>query len=83
MHVVDDNADGMGAVGMVLFGHVGVQSLGVDAIEEFRLEPSLDEQHRPLRHLARVVGDGGNRGVRSGQIRHIKGPAVGRDDLAE
>ena len=27
MHVVDDNADGMGAVGMILFGHVGVQSL--------------------------------------------------------
>ncbi len=66
MHVVDDNADGMGAVGMILFGHVGVQSLVSMPSRNSGLNRPLTNSIVPCDTL-RVVGDGGDRGVCSGR----------------
>ena len=57
MHVVYDQAGGGGAVGMVGLCHIRGQTALIDAIKEFRTEPSFDEQHRPRFYAARVVGD--------------------------
>ena len=81
--VVDDQTGGAGRGGILGFGHVCGESGGVDAVQIFGLEPALAAQERAGLHLARVIGDGGERHVGAGDVRRIIGPQIPLNDLTQ
>ena len=73
----------MRGVGEVVLRHIGGKAAFVDALQIFGLETALAAQERARLHLAGVVGDCGERLVKSLDVVRIKRPDIAADDFAQ